>query len=107
MRRQANKKQKKRSKHGKVREVSGIPRRPIVNDEENGKRRSLHPNMTPNRCKTCLTEFRPKQSLNKREYCSDRCRILHWWAKELLETYRAGKADGLQETLDQLAEVKQ
>jgi len=42
----------------------------------------------------------------KQKFCSPRCRLLHWAAKEIFEAYRGGQADGLAGIVAKLGEVQ-
>jgi len=56
-------------------------------------------------CETCETEFKPlnKPKLRRRKrFCSDRCRLLSWAARELLKAYQEGRADGLNDIIGEL-----
>jgi len=57
-------------------------------------------------CKTCGAKLGPesgRESGNRRQYCSGRCRLLSWAARELLRASREGRAAGL---VDAIAELK-
>jgi predicted RNA-binding protein YlxR (DUF448 family) len=79
--------------------VPKIPERAIVNDGKNLKDGRLRVNVAPNTCKVCLTKFKPKPSLNKREFCSDRCRLLFWAMNQIVKASHDGRASGLQELI--------
>jgi endogenous inhibitor of DNA gyrase (YacG/DUF329 family) len=54
-------------------------------------------------CKPCLTCERPFKSKNKkREFCSDRCRLLFWAVSTLVKEWKAGKANGLRDIIQKL-----
>jgi endogenous inhibitor of DNA gyrase (YacG/DUF329 family) len=66
--------------------------------------RVISPNRTPTTCTVCGGPVR--QTRQKKEICSSRCRLLKWAAHTLLEAYRAGQADGLKAIVHELAQVK-
>ena len=51
-------------------------------------------------CKTCESEIKSRNS--KREFCCDRCRLLHWAIKILVKEYKAGRASGLRGFIKEL-----
>jgi endogenous inhibitor of DNA gyrase (YacG/DUF329 family) len=90
----------------KVSEGSEMSRQSIVNDGKNVHGVLLWPNTSNHTCKTCGAEFKSKSGPRKREFCSDRCRLLHWAAREVIKAFRAGQAKGLQGIIAELAEVR-
>ena len=60
-------------------------------------------------CKTCGAELEPESGRefgSRRQYCSDRCRLLSWAARELLEAYREGRASGLGDIISELGRLR-
>lgn len=56
-------------------------------------------------CETCKAEFKPLNgpgSKRRKRFCSDRCRLLHWAARELTKAYQEGRADGLCDVVSEL-----
>jgi hypothetical protein len=55
-------------------------------------------------CKVCKAKLGPKNvgKGRRREFCSDRCRLLFWAARKLLDAVRAGHAPGLSEIFREL-----
>jgi len=51
-------------------------------------------------CKFCEREFRALTQ--KREFCSSRCRLLFWAAGEIVKEFRAGRANGLKNLIQEL-----
>jgi hypothetical protein len=91
---------------GKRLRVSRTSEKGVVNDTKNRKDGSLCLNVAPNTCKVCLTKFEPKPSLNKREFCSDRCRLIYWVLRKTSEALRAGLADGVRGLISELAGIR-
>ena len=56
--------------------------------------------MSYTRCLVCLGPVAKGKKI-----CSPRCRLVKWGANTLLEAYREGRADGLKETIRELAQV--
>lgn len=54
-------------------------------------------------CAVCL---KPYQGKARQRFCSARCRLLHWAARELLKTYREGCARGLGPIIAELREER-
>jgi len=55
-------------------------------------------------CSTCGRKFRSKRRRKaERAFCSPRCRLLFWAAGEILEEWKAGRADGLRDLVRELA----
>jgi endogenous inhibitor of DNA gyrase (YacG/DUF329 family) len=81
---------------------SDIPRESIVNDLLRGDRGRSR----ADRCKTCLTKFKAKSGAKKREFCSDRCRLRHWAAKEVVKAFSTGQAQGLRGIIAELVEIR-
>lgn len=66
--------------------VSGIPKIPLPMASFKSLTISSGPGGYHPRCKFCKAKLGPKSDLGKgrrREYCSDRCRLLFWAAREL------------------------
>ena len=60
-------------------------------------------------CKTCRAELEPESGRefgSRRQYCSDRCRLLSWAARKLLKAYGEGHADGLGDVVDELRRLE-
>lgn len=53
-------------------------------------------------CTTCTKEIKSKNP--RKEFCSDRCRLLHWTISTLVREYKAGRADGLRDLIQELCE---
>jgi hypothetical protein len=53
-------------------------------------------------CLTCRGEFRPLRPWQI--YCSEKCRLTHWAARELERAVREGRADGLHHAIRELVE---
>jgi hypothetical protein len=53
-------------------------------------------------CTTCEREIKSKNS--RKEFCSDRCRLLHWAVKVLIKEYTDGKLNGLRDLIQELCE---
>ena len=53
-------------------------------------------------CKTCEREI--KSGNSKKEFCHDRCRLLHWAVGKLVKEYKAGRANGLRSLIKELCE---
>jgi len=84
-----------------VREVPEIPQESGVNASLSG---DLHVSR-PNHERSCRCCRRPLARAAQK-FCSPRHRLLFWAAKEILKAYCAGQADGLQEIVAELAEVR-
>jgi hypothetical protein len=54
-------------------------------------------------CKTCLSNFYSPNG--SKVYCSDRCRFLHWAAKELAKEQKARRVEGLQYLIASLTNI--
>jgi endogenous inhibitor of DNA gyrase (YacG/DUF329 family) len=54
-------------------------------------------------CPVCLSSFSRKK--HNQEFCSDKCRITSWAAHRFLKEFKAGKADGLKNIIQELSEA--
>jgi hypothetical protein len=54
-------------------------------------------------CPVCLSSFRPKK--HNQKVCSEKCRITSWAANRFLKEFKAGKADGLKNIIQELSEA--
>jgi hypothetical protein len=52
---------------------------------------------TPEPCACCLGDIGTGH-----RFCSPRCRLLHWAAREMVKEYLAGRADGLRAIIEKL-----
>ena len=48
-------------------------------------------------CQKNFSQIRPKQ-----KFCSNRCRLLYWAAREIIREYSAGNAAGLREMIEKI-----
>ena len=55
-------------------------------------------------CKTCRRRYSPHQ--DSQVYCSPRCRLLAWAARQLVRLHAEGRVPGLEETIAELKESK-
>lgn len=51
-------------------------------------------------CLSCQRNF--DQTRPKQKFCSNRCRLLYWAAREIMREYSAGNAAGLRELIDKI-----
>jgi hypothetical protein len=54
-------------------------------------------------CPVCLSSFSRKK--HNQHFCSDECRITSWAAHRFLENFKAGKANGLKNIIQELSEA--
>jgi len=95
----------KKRRGGESVKAKGIPKTPQPMPSYKSLTIVSSPYPTHPTCETCETEFkplnRPKPRRRKR-FCSDRCRLLSWTARELLKAYQEGRADGLSDIISEL-----
>ena len=53
-------------------------------------------------CLACESKLRSKNS--RKEFCSDRCRLLHWAVRVLVKEYKNGKLNGLRALIQEMCE---
>jgi len=82
---------------------TGVAQNPFVNARRRTiLRESESKAALPNQrlCLSCQKKFdqiRPKQ-----KFCSNRCRLLYWAAREIIREYSAGNAAGLREMIEKI-----
>jgi len=54
-------------------------------------------------CPVCLSSFKPKK--HNQHFCRDDCRITSWAAHRFLKEFKAGRADGLKELIQELSTI--
>jgi len=85
--------------------AKGIPKTPQPMPSYKSLTIVSSPYPTHPTCEACETEFKPlnKPKLRRRKrFCSDRCRLLSWAARELLKAYQEGRADGLYDIITEI-----
>lgn len=85
--------------------VSRIPKTPLPMASFKSLTISSGPGGYHPRCKFCKVKLGPKNYLGKgrrREFCSDRCRLLFWAIRKLLDVAREGRAPGLSDVISEL-----
>ncbi len=61
--------------------------------------------VTPVLCEICLKPIKKKRGCNvAKRFCSDHCRLVHWAARKTVKEYKDGKADGLRNFIEELAD---
>ena len=52
-------------------------------------------------CLCCEKKFRPKKSWQ--EFCKPECKLISWCANQFLKAFKAGKANGLKNIIQELS----
>jgi hypothetical protein len=87
----------------KVGTGQGIPENPIVNARRctiSGRSEEKVKFPIRRACLCCSKKFRVTRPTQR--FCSSRCRLLFWAAREIVREYEAGNAAGLREMLERL-----